>query len=76
MAAGAALIDEYTGDSWQMRAGRTSVESVEDRIEGLTRGNLGPPYQETFAYALANGTDEIEYVYCTLDENVRLIRVS
>jgi hypothetical protein len=67
------LIDEYTGDSWQWRAGTLAVASIENRVERMTRSGA---YLEPFAYALGNGTDEMKKFYCELGEEMHLKHVT
>jgi hypothetical protein len=66
------LIDEYTGDSWQMRAGSMAVRSIEDRGKQMSK-QAG--YQEPFVFALGNGTNDMEKFYCELDGDMRLSEV-
>lgn len=70
---GAAWIDEYTGDSWQIRAGSAAV-SIADRDERMRRAH-GPPYMETFAYALGNGSTDVGRVLCELSPEMRLVSI-
>lgn len=69
-----ALINEYTGDSWQMRAGSLAVRSDDERADDLRREDT--PYIEFYSYARGNGTDDIENVSCTVDDGLRLTNYS
>ena len=68
-----ALLDEYAGDSWQMRAGRGAILSVDDRIRSM-KPDSPAPYFQGFAYALGNGTNSIQNITCTINGKMHLER--
>ena len=70
-----ALLDEYAGDSWQLRAGRNAIRSIDDRVKYMSP-DVTSPYYEGFAYALGNGTDSIRQVTCVINSKLRLESVS
>jgi hypothetical protein len=57
------------GDSWIGRAGRQSMESVDERAERLRRDGLKI---EEISYALANGTRLIKVIRCHLNPEMEL----
>jgi hypothetical protein len=67
---GVAWIDEYTGDSWQWRAGGEAA-SIDERAIRMRRAN-GPYFMETFAYALGDGTANLGHVTCELSAQMHL----
>jgi len=70
------LLDEYAGDTWQERAGRSSVMNDEDRLAWLARSPDQLDWPQVVAVALGNGTDAIQNFACDLDGGLRLKSVS
>jgi hypothetical protein len=72
LAPSGSLLDEYAGDSWQERAGRSSLMNDKDRLAGLARNPDQLHWPQYVAVALANGTDVIQNFACDLDGRLRL----
>lgn len=64
------IIDEYTGDGWQARAGMAS-KNDEQRIKLMELASTQSP-SESVAATLGNNTSDIQIYYCDLDQSFRL----
>jgi hypothetical protein len=72
LAPSGSLLDEYAGDSWQERAGLSSVMNDKDRLAGLAHNPDQLHWPQYVAVALANGTDDIQNFACDLDGSLKL----
>ena len=59
------------GDSWIERAGRESMETVEERAKRITKSGIK---HEEISYALGNGTRMIKAISCHLSQEMKLVR--
>lgn len=75
-AGSSAVLDEYSGDSWQERAGRGSVLDDETRLKVMSRNSDWASSTQYIAIALGNGSDGIQTYACYLDGQLRLKSVS
>ncbi|MXP15811.1 hypothetical protein GRI44_13740 [Altererythrobacter confluentis] len=60
------------GDSWIDRAGRSTMQTIDERAERITENDY---ISEGIAFASGNGTNSIEIVRCSMNRDIRVQRI-
>jgi len=69
---GGALLDEYSGDSWQDAAGKSETWNDDKRLKVMAVSFSDVSLTQYVAVAMGNGTSDIQHFSCHLDKAFHL----